>query len=183
VSVPPDFSPTKDKRAVYVGRLESDTGVELYMQALMLLKETHDLEIPLTVCGDGSMRSELETYCSDRGLDVNFVGFVENPQDFLKSCQFAFVSGYLSILEAMVSRCFVFSVYKNRIKEDYIRLFPDADRKMTINSDPAGLAKNLKEAWEEGDVFREHAERSQSFACDQTWERLAKTYLSLWERP
>ena len=95
--------------------------------------------------------------------------------------QFAFVSSYLSILEAMASECFVFSVYKNRIKEDYLKLIPDADQMMTINPDPVQLAEIIKEACDHGEAFRSLAERGRGFARDQSWERLANTYLKLWE--
>jgi glycosyltransferase involved in cell wall biosynthesis len=183
VNIPSDLPSSREKSAVYVGRLDEDTGVELYLQALSILKEKHDLEIPLTVCGDGAMRTKLEVYCSDQGINAIFKGFVDNPLDYLVRSQFAFVSGYLSILEAMASECFVFSVYKNRIKEDYLKLFPGADQKMTINSDSIQLAENIKEAWNHGETFRLLAEHGRDFACDQSWDRLAKTYLKLWENP
>lgn len=182
VNIPGSLPSSREKVAVYVGRLDEDSGVELYLHALSLLKEKHDIDIPLTVCGDGAMRPELEVYCSDQGINATFKGFVDNPLDYLVCSRFAFVSGYLSILEAMASKCYVFSVYKNSIKEDYLKLFPDADQMMTINSDSIQLAENIKKALDHGEAFRLLAERGSAFARDQSWERLAKMYLKLWEK-
>lgn len=182
VATPSGYSSIKEKAAVYVGRLDEDTGVELYFEALKALRDEFKIDIPLTVCGDGSLKPELKKYCSDHELNVTFKGFVGNPMDYLKHAQYAFVSGYLSILEAMASECFVFSVYKNRIKEDYLKLIPDANQMMTISSDPIKLAENIKEAWDHGEVFRPLSKRGSSFARDQSWEMLAKTYLMLWEK-
>jgi len=181
VSLPSDALSNRKNTAVYVGRLDEDTGVELYVQALKVLKDEFKIEVPLTVCGDGTLKCELEIQCSDAGLDVTFKGFVENPMDYLLQARYAFASGYLSILEAMAARCFVFAVYKNRIKEDYLKLMPDADKMMIIEGDYFRLAEHLKKAWEEEATLQGFVDRGFSFAREQSWERLAKTYLELWE--
>jgi glycosyltransferase involved in cell wall biosynthesis len=132
------------------------------------------------ICGDGVLRDELERYCREEGLKVTFKGFIQDPSDYLVRCQYGFVSGYLSILEAMASQCLVFSVYKNKIKEDYLKLMPDGDKMMIIAADPNRLAEYLKRAWEGEATFREHKNRASAFAQDQSWEKLAKIYRELW---
>jgi glycosyltransferase involved in cell wall biosynthesis len=182
VKIPSNFPSSRENAAVYVGRLDEDTGVELYLQALAILKETFRIEIPLTICGDGAARAELEEYCSKKGLDVTFEGFVDNPFNYLIRHQFAFVSGYLSILEAMAAQGLVFSVYKNEIKEDYLKLLPDADKMMIINADPPSLAEDIKRVLEEKDAFSDLRKRASAFVKDQSWEKLAKTYIELWDK-
>jgi glycosyltransferase involved in cell wall biosynthesis len=181
VDIPTDLPSNKNKAAVYVGRLDEDTGAELYIQAMKFLRDNFKIEFPLTVCGDGSLKPELEKYCSEHGLKVTFKGFVDDPMDYLLHARYAFVSGYLSILEAMAARCLVFAVYKNRIKGDYLKLMPDADRMMILSSEPGQLAASIKTAWEDESAFHELEEWGHHFSQGQTWERLTKTYLELWE--
>lgn len=181
VNVPLKLPSSKEKTAVYVGRLDEDTGVELYLEALNVLRDVFNIELPLIICGDGPLKPELEKYCSDHRLDVTFKGFVENPSDDLARCQFAFVSGYLTLLEAMAARCLVFAVYKNRIREDYFKLMPESDQTMIIHSDPSRLAEALKRAWEDELVFQELRERGHAFASGNSWDKLANLYMRLWE--
>lgn len=181
MNIPSNFPTIRDKVAVYVGRLDEDTGVEWYIQALKVLRDAHHIELPLTVCGDGSLRSELVKYCSEHGLNVTFKGFVDNPMDYLLHARYAFASGYLSILEAMAARCLVFAVYKNRIKEDYLKLMPDADQMMILNDDPSCLAEHLKKAWEEESAFQKVRERGHTFAQGHSWDELARIYVRLWD--
>ncbi|MGD9344569.1 MAG: glycosyltransferase, partial [Candidatus Aminicenantes bacterium] len=65
VTIPPDVPSNREKTAVYVGRLDEDTGAELYIQALKVLRDAFKIELPLTVCGDGPLKSDLEKYCAD----------------------------------------------------------------------------------------------------------------------
>jgi glycosyltransferase involved in cell wall biosynthesis len=183
VNIPSNIPSERAKTAVYVGRLDEDMGVEVYIRALKVLRDEYEIEIPLTVCGDGTLKGELEKYCSEYGLDVTFEGFVDNPMDYLLHARYAFVSGYLSILEAMAARCLVFAVYQNKIKEDYLRLMPGAERMMIMSSESHQLAEKLNKAWEDETTFHETREGGFDFAQNQTWEQLAKTYLKLWESP
>jgi glycogen synthase len=66
---------------VYVGRLVSDKGVDLLIEALSILREA-GTDTRLTVVGDGADRSKLEKQVAERGLQssVEFVGSVNSLQ-------------------------------------------------------------------------------------------------------
>lgn len=67
-------------RFVYLGRLEkvkNPDGLLIAFNKLILLGE----KAHLTICGDGSMRNEVELFISDNNLQnhITFLGFVDKP--------------------------------------------------------------------------------------------------------
>lgn len=67
----------KEKDIVYVGRLVSDKGADLLLDALQILK-AQSIEPSCTIIGDGPERSSLEKQAELAGLDtqVRFAGFL-----------------------------------------------------------------------------------------------------------
>ncbi len=68
----PDVS--RDRPLAFLGRLVSDKGVDLLLEALDLLKRESGLAPALTVIGDGPERGALEAYALSHGEQVEFVG-------------------------------------------------------------------------------------------------------------
>jgi glycogen(starch) synthase len=65
----------RDKELIFVGRLVSDKGADLLIQAISILKQ-RDLTPELTIVGDGPERSCLEQLATNLGLkgQINFTG-------------------------------------------------------------------------------------------------------------
>jgi glycosyltransferase involved in cell wall biosynthesis len=63
-----------------VRRLAPRMGIENLLEALAMLKERTDADVRLTVCGGGSLRSQLEERAARLGVagDVTFAGHVED---------------------------------------------------------------------------------------------------------
>ncbi len=165
--------------ATFIGRLANDTGILEYVEALRILKENYNINIPLHICGDGPLRSAINSLKERHGLDVSFHGFVEEPIHFLRKSKFAFVSGYLSILEAMINRRPVFVIYTNELKKDYIYSIPDVENLLFVFSSPRALADklyNILQANEQEEVI----ERAYEFAKKHAWSKVARIYLRLY---
>jgi glycosyltransferase involved in cell wall biosynthesis len=94
--------------------------------------------------------------------------------------EFAFVSGYLSILEAMARKKLVFAVYQNELKKDYLTMIPGAEGMMEISSSPESLAKAIEERIDDRDGRREMVDRAYDFSRQSTWKKVAEQYLRLW---
>ena len=99
---------------VFLGRLEEETGIMEYLKAFRKLSEQHR-GLRLEVLGDGSLMNQSKKYTLDNQLSVNFRGFVANTEPLINRASFMFVSRYLGMLEAMVNKKFVLSVYNNKI--------------------------------------------------------------------
>ena len=112
---------TTIKKAVFIGRLESDTGFGSYMQAVALAKKNGS-KIHLDVYGEGSQRSWAEQYVRRHKLPVTFYGFVPNAGALIGRYSCAFVSQYLAILESLSAGVPVIAYAKTEFKKDYLQM-------------------------------------------------------------
>ena len=165
--------------AVFVGRLEPDTGFLTYLEALRMLKAEYDVALPLEVCGDGSLRAEGERIAAEAGLAVTFHGRVPDVTPYLAGARFVFTSGFLGMLEAMAAGAVVCAVYDNPLKEDYLRLFPGAES-ILIAGSAAELAREVQELASDEAGATALAEQGRAFAQEQTWAKVAELYLELY---
>jgi len=168
-------SGSKNQKAIFLGRLAKDTGILTYIKALANLKN-----ISLEVFGDGPQRKEAEELAKKYNLNCQFYGFVKGADKKLSSFRFAFVSRYLSILEAMIRKRLVFAVFDSQIKEDYLKMAPFAEW-IVIEKDPDKLAEKIKYFLENKEKEKEMVEKAYNWAKGQAWEKLVGTYLKLWQ--
>lgn len=180
VDIPPTISNTNYDSAVFIGRLEKDTGIMTYVNAIKILKNKYNINFEVDICGDGSLRETIEKAIKENELNIKLHGFVENPTDYLIKSKFAFVSGYLAILEAMINKKLVFSVYENELKRDYLTLMPNSKSMMIITSSPEELAEKIAYYHKNPERAEEKIENAYNFAKEQTWDKVADTYLKLW---
>lgn len=169
----------KEKSAVFVGRLEKDTGIITYVNAIKILKHSYGIDLETDICGDGSLKEYIQKFALENNSKINLHGFVKDPSDYIARNDFAFVSGYLSILEAMISKKLVFSIYENDLKKDYLSLIPDASN-INIASSSDELAFQIAYYCKNPDEVETKVENAYYFAKDQTWEKVAISYLELW---
>jgi glycosyltransferase involved in cell wall biosynthesis len=164
----------------FVGRLEKDTGLPIYLEAVKRCKDANPpagragmQRCKVIFLGEGSLRREAEKY-------GEVLGFVENIRPYLLQSRFVFTSGYLSILEAMACKRMVFAVYDNPLKEDYLRLSPLA-KWIVIESNPESLYHRLvhdtRSIKEEERLISE----AYDWVKGQTWEKVAELYVKLWK--
>lgn len=165
--------------AVYIGRLESDTCITEYIEALKILKKKN-INLKLDICGDGTLRHEITDYVNQNDLNVKIHGYVNNINPYMIKCSFAFLSGYLSILEAMISKKLVFSVYSDELRRDYLRSIPNSEEIMIITDSSSELANELLEYYKNPDKRKERVEKAYKFAKEQSWKNLSDIYLKLW---
>jgi len=173
-------APARDGPIVHVGRLEKDTGILSYLQALRLIRERTAKTWKLLLCGDGPLRERLRTFVREHALDVELLGTVPDPVPWIQQSRFVFTSGYLALLEAMICGRLVFSVYENPLKRDYLERMPRAREMLSIAGGAEDLAGQFCEILESPGLEAARVERAQRFAREQTWERLARTCLDLY---
>ncbi len=183
VDVPPgDPGEPETDAALFVGQLREDTSILVYLDALRELRTTYGIDLPLDVCGDGPLRREVERRIERDGLNVIMHGMVHDTTPYLLRCRFAFVSSYLAILEAMVYRQAVFSVYGNPLKRDYLCLIPQAERMLSISSGPSEIAREVAALMADRTKLAERLDAAHRFARAHSWEQMADLYLSLYRR-
>ena len=178
VPEPPPLPPNPS--ALFIGRLAEDTSIMLYLEALVALRQDHGRRLHLTVVGDGPLRPIAERYAEAQGLWVKFLGTVPDPAPLFAEAQFAFVSGYLAIWQALAANRLVFAVYENDLKRDYLSGFPEAEHVMMVAGDPVELANQLSRHFVDPKASEEMRERGARLAAEHTWDRVADLYLDMY---
>lgn len=90
---------------------------------------------------------------------------VPNADKYLKKYDYAFVSRYLAIIEALAAGLPVYAHYNNQIKFDYLNMAPFA-KYITIFKDYREVSVQDGQAW----------------AKAQTWEKIVDVYEKLWKK-
>src|SRR3989344_330101 len=160
-----------ENSAVFVGRLDEQTGILTYVKAIELLRK----KIPdfiFEIIGDGKFRKKAEE-------DFIVLGFQKNPEKYFQDYNFAFVSRYLSIMEAMTAKRLVFAVYDNPLKEDYLRMAPFSKYIIIFNS-PLELVSKISFYIENIKEKEKIVEEAYVWVNKHTWEKMVNMYLKLW---
>lgn len=168
-----DKTTAKKNSAVFLGRLEEDTGIMMYLEALQRIQP----KINLDVYGEGSFLNRAKKFVQRRKLDVKFYLWQTRVDQLYNSHEYAFVSRYLAILEAMQSKRLVLVVYNNQIKKDYLTMHP-ASKWMVIAGSAQELAEKLQKLSEA--QKNNMIKQAYDWAEQQTWPKLADEYLKLW---
>ncbi len=97
---------------------------------------------------------------------------VPNASRFIPKYNFAFVSRYLAILEALAAGVPVLAHYNNTIKYDYLSMAPFA-KYIHIFQDPQKV--NLK-------FDLKLVRQGQKWARQQSWDKVINIYEKLWQK-
>ena len=155
-------------RILFVGRLEKDNGIDIYLKALEILKK-RGVRFEFEVVGDGTYRNEVEKYGKT-------YGFTQNIREYIRKANMVFASSYLSIFEAMVAKKPVFAVYNNPLKKDYLEMTPFS--KYLIIS---GRAENLVNEIENLKKRDPMVKNAYEWVSKNTWQNVLDKYLELWK--
>lgn len=161
----------KDESAVFIGRLHEQTGILTYVKAVQLLKKRIP-DFDFLAIGDGELKDVINR-------KVKVLDAMNNPQRYFQRYNFAFVSRYLSILEAMAAKRLVFAVYDNPIKEDYLKMAPFSEC-ITISNSSSELVSKILFYLEDLEARRKMTEKAYVWVKKRTWREVVKTYLALW---
>lgn len=170
-----------DDTAVFVGRLDWDSGINIYVDAVANLRREHSVRLSLDVYGGGELEASMRARVQRERLPVRFHGFVEGAQKHLANGCFAFVSGRMAIQEAMARRRLVLAAYVNPLKHDYVREEPFSPH-VCLAGTSEELADHIVHFRRDPAARRRRVERAFNYARTLTWSRTARGYLDLWRR-
>ncbi len=157
--------------AFFIGRLSNDTGINTYLSAYKVIRSRYS-KFTLTVVGEGLLKKHIDS-------SVNYIGVKRDPKSYYINHHYAFVSGYLTILEALIAKRPVIAVYDNPLKKDYLELTPFAKFITIVNSDNEIIAI-IEKYLANPELEKKKVEQGFLWAKDQTWERVSDLYLQLW---
>jgi glycosyltransferase involved in cell wall biosynthesis len=166
-----NISNVKNESALFVGRLDEQTGILTYTKAIVEIKKKIP-DFDFLVIGEGNLKNKINK-------EIKILKPLRNAQDYLRDYNFAFVSRYLSILEAMAAKRLVFAVYDNPIKEDYLRMAPFAKYIVIFNSSGELVSKVNYYLGNIGSK-EDMVEKAYSWVKKHTWKEMTDNYLNLW---
>lgn len=166
--------------ALFIGRLEPDTGILEYIKAIKILKYKYNREILLEICGDGRLRKIIEDYGEKNKLTININGFIKNLDEFYDKSGVVLCSSYLSILESLNKKKLVISIYQNELKKDYLNLSPFREY-ILITKTPKEIAKSLIKFFERNKKITTKIRNGYKFSLNNDWTSLVQIYLNIWK--
>lgn len=157
---------------VFVGRLEAENDLSLYLEAARLLTKTGKIKI--TWVGDGIFRDDCKKYGTVTGM-------IKNVDRYLAQADLVWSASYLSMLQAQAQGKIVAALYGNDLKERYLKTYPGA-RYMLVNNNPDQISQQIKVLIERPDLRKRYQKQAQNWAQQQTWKKVAQVYQQLWQR-
>lgn len=158
--------------AVFFGRLDEQTGILEYVEAYKKIKEIYP-EFKMTVVGEGKFKNKIPK-------EIKVEKFTDEIENYILKSRFIFVSRYLSMLEALVLKREVIAVYDNPVKRDYLLMSPFKNY-INIAKSRDEIAAFVLKSIKNGSN-NEKIKAGYKWAKEQTWEKVANVYLSLWEK-
>jgi glycosyltransferase involved in cell wall biosynthesis len=168
--------------AVFIGRLDADTGVLDYARAICLLRSRFGKSLRLDIYGrivdEPTMRDLQSLISQSEGL-VRYCGVAPSVEETLVQYRYAFVSSCLANLEAWVNRRIVFSVYSTPLKKDYLEMVPGARTFSEICGSAGALAERLASHLVSPDADFRMSEAGFAYASTQSWQNVVDVHLRL----
>lgn len=159
------LSEKENNSFLFVGRLEKDTGLSIFLEFLDILIEKNII-FSVKFCGDGPMENGCQKY-------GEVLGFTD-VKKYLAKSENCFAGGYLSILEAMAYKNYVISAYQNELKKDYLLDSPFADGIVTANNAEKLFQNYLAIKKQKGLI-----EKNYQLAKNHSFKKLAELYLQI----
>jgi glycosyltransferase involved in cell wall biosynthesis len=157
--------------AVFIGRLDKQTGILTYTEAVESIRRKIP-DFKFLIIGDGNLKGKIDK----KNIALNAV---ENAPKYFENYNFAFVSRYLSILEALAARKLIFAVYDNPIKEDYLKMAPFA-KYIIITNSPLEIEEKVLYFLNNPLKKQLSINAGAKWVKEQSWNNLVNNYLKLW---
>lgn len=166
----------KTHNAIFVGRLDEDTGIFQYIEAIAKLNG----KVKLSIYGSGKLEAKIKNKIGKTPY-ILFHGRTDNPGGEFAKHRFVFASQYLSMLEAQQVGRLVFAHLGSDLKTDYLKAFPTSSQ-VVFFKDSDELARKINEVLYKPELERKLIKTANKWAAKQTWEKLADQYEELWRK-
>jgi glycosyltransferase involved in cell wall biosynthesis len=165
--------------ATYIGRIEPDSGISVYMDGVRILTRKRGRPFDLRVYGDGSLAAELREKAARENLPIHFHGRTPDAQRFISESCFAFIDGRMAIQEAMARKRLVIAAYVDPLKQDYVGTEPFSPHLVPV-ADGTELADRVCYYIDHPEERQTLVKKAFDHAQTLTWHRTAEAYLHFW---
>ncbi len=156
---------------IFFGRYEPDTGFAEYVKGFKLIAAQNP-NLTMLSLGYGSQEKWARDFAKTNNLNIQFHEPVANVGPFLQQSRVAFVSGYLAIIECGRDKKPIVAYYGTPIKEDYLKLHPQAKAFAIVNS-AQQIAKSGVKALNPNSA---DIKSLYDWSKTQTWDKIINQY-------
>ncbi|MHA1636974.1 MAG: glycosyltransferase family 4 protein [Candidatus Thorarchaeota archaeon] len=171
---------TERNGIVYIGRIEEDTGILQFIEALAILKKEYGKSSKFIVIGSGSQSASVEELARKHGVDIHLEGISDDPLPLMAKCEICLAAGYLGILEAMSLGLPVIGFARSPLRSEYLKAIIKEGGPISIQTSPEGIAKAIASTLQNPVLAHDIATKGREFAAKFTWDRLVRSYIQLW---
>jgi glycosyltransferase involved in cell wall biosynthesis len=169
-----------EKKILFVGRLERDTGILAYLETLRKVHAQINENFTLQICGDGSLRTEIENLARQCSFKTELLGFVENVGAYIKQARIVLATSYLAIAEALAVGKIIVAYYHNELKRDYLKTFPQQKELFLCTGDSNELTHLIANAYAHQEQYDHLKHNGLEFAKRNRWANVVELYLKLY---
>lgn len=166
--------------AVYIGRIEPDSALRVYIDAVRVLATEWKRPFELHVYGDGSLAPALREQVRKEQLPVHFHGWTPDAQRHITESCFAFIDGRMAMQEAMARRRLVLAAHVDPLRCDYVGTEPFSPYLVSA-ANGAEIARQVAYYIDHPSAHEALVERAFQHARTLTWQRTASAYLQFWQ--
>lgn len=134
-------------KIVFASRLVPEKGADIYLNALAIIKDKLNENVSFILAGEGECERELKEQIDRLRINVNFIGKVQNMNDYFKDTHiFVFSSRYqsegfpMTIVEAAMNENLIITSDFLSLKEIFEE---DKDCLVFYNNDPVHLSEKI----------------------------------------
>jgi len=159
---------SKKKNILFLGRLEKDTGVLIYLDSVKKVQQKYK-NLEVTILGEGNLQNAIKK----RKLKTTIV---VDTTSYIIHCDILLASSYLSILEGLMQKKQIIAYYDNPLKYDYLYMTPFRKYISIVKSEKE-IINEIRKIIKNKFPINEAGYR---WAKKQTWEVVTDTYTKLW---
>ncbi len=175
-----DVSAQKNTRAVYVGRIEEDTGIVEYIEAISILKRKYGYNMELVVCGQGTLVDDIQSFAIKKQVELSYLGIINDIISELDTSYVCFAAGYLSILESFSVGTPVIGIAKSNLRYEYLKSVKLMGGPISIQRDSESIAEYIFNLRKNTELYDKLVDDGRKFASQNSWYNLKSVYERLW---
>ena len=180
------FNKISSRKIISIGRLEDQKNHKLLIDAFKIVSENIN-DVELVILGKGSLEKQLKKYTSEIGLDnkVHFLGFQDNPYNFIKNCDLFVLSSLYEglphvLLETMVLKVPIISTNCKTGPKDIFK--NNKYGYLVKNNDSNAMANKIIDLLNDDKKLNKKVEKAYNRVLEYSADVVVKKYENLFEK-
>jgi glycosyltransferase involved in cell wall biosynthesis len=166
---------------LFFGRLEIDTGIMSYIEAIRLFQKNNNTNYTFQICGNGKLKETVLSLLKEYKIPYEYYDFQSEIDHFIQRAKIILTSSYLSILESISRGKPVIAFYNNPLKKDYLMTFPEQDKLFFCTDSVEEISNLMLDICQNPDKYKQIMEYGPEYASKYNWSLVTEKYKLLYD--